>query len=316
MKTWSKSLVVILTGALLFMVVMILSEKQININLDGKLTKLNTRNFFVSQVLSEAGIEINSQDFMNSDKWALALNGSTIEVKKAVPINIKVDGKEVLFMDYKLESSHLLARAGVELSSSDEIIGELSKEKVPVNLEVIRVEYETFYEESEIPYSTVRNLDPLIKKGTVEIKQQGEKGLIGKTYRIRYENGQQTIKTLVEEKILKYPQNHLINFGVKDSVIIASRSSFNTRKMLVMETTAYTHTGNTTYTGVWPKVGTIAVDPKVIPLGTKLWVEGYGFGVAQDTGGLIKGNIIDLFMETEKECLHWGRRYVKVYIIE
>jgi 3D (Asp-Asp-Asp) domain-containing protein len=47
-----------------------------------------------------------------------------------------------------------------------------------------------------------------------------------------------------------------------------------------------------------------------------MWVEGYGYGIAQDTGGLIKGNIIDLFMDTKEDCLRWGRRNVKVYILE
>lgn len=80
----------------------------------------------------------------------------------------------------------------------------------------------------------------------------------------------------------------------------------------IFETTAYTHTGNRTKTGTWPKVGTIAVDPTVIPLGTKMFIQGYGWGVAEDTGGLIKGNIIDLFMETEDECWEHGRRKVPV----
>lgn len=83
-----------------------------------------------------------------------------------------------------------------------------------------------------------------------------------------------------------------------------------------MEATAYTHTGNQTYTGTWPKVGTVAVDPKVIPLGTRGYIVGYGPVRAEDTGGLIKGDIIDLFMETEAECWRWGRRGVKVIWLE
>ncbi len=83
-----------------------------------------------------------------------------------------------------------------------------------------------------------------------------------------------------------------------------------------MEATAYTHTGNRTYTGTWPSRGTIAVDPAVIPLGTQLWVEGYGIGIAADTGGAIRGNKIDLFMETRSECIEWGRRTVLVRILE
>jgi 3D (Asp-Asp-Asp) domain-containing protein len=79
-----------------------------------------------------------------------------------------------------------------------------------------------------------------------------------------------------------------------------------------MEATAYTHTGNQTFTGTWPKIGTVAVDPRKVPLGTRGYVIGYGFVIAEDTGGLIKGDIIDLFMETEEECWEWGRRPVEV----
>jgi len=68
--------------------------------------------------------------------------------------------------------------------------------------------------------------------------------------------------------------------------------------------------------GVMPYVGGVAVDPKVVPLGTDLFVEGYGYAKAVDTGGLIKGNRIDVFLETSKECYNWGRRNVKVYILE
>jgi len=85
---------------------------------------------------------------------------------------------------------------------------------------------------------------------------------------------------------------------------------------ITFEATAYTWTGNRTATGTWPSRGTVAVDPRVIPLGTKLYIEGYGPAVALDTGGAIRGHIIDLYMESEDECWAWGRRTVKVRIIE
>ncbi len=86
--------------------------------------------------------------------------------------------------------------------------------------------------------------------------------------------------------------------------------------VLIMTATAYTHTGNATATGVMPKVGMIAVDPNVIPLGAKVHVKGYGYATATDTGGAIKGNVIDLFMDTRSECINWGRRTVEVTILE
>ncbi len=88
---------------------------------------------------------------------------------------------------------------------------------------------------------------------------------------------------------------------------------------MVMEATAYagdgiTASGNGTNRN--PNgYSTIAVDPRVIPLGSRVYVEGYGYAIAHDTGGAIKGNRIDLFMNSEAECNSWGIRSVKVYIL-
>lgn len=73
---------------------------------------------------------------------------------------------------------------------------------------------------------------------------------------------------------------------------------------------------NTTATGTRPKHGTIAVNPKVIPYGTKIYVEGYGWGVAEDTGGAIRAreDLIDLYFDTYEEAINWGRRNVKIYV--
>ena len=83
---------------------------------------------------------------------------------------------------------------------------------------------------------------------------------------------------------------------------------------IIFEATAYTWTGCRTATGTWPSRGTIAVDPRVIPLGAELHIEGYGPAVAADTGGDIKGEIIDLYMDDVNECLQWGRRKVQIQI--
>ena len=87
-------------------------------------------------------------------------------------------------------------------------------------------------------------------------------------------------------------------------------------KIVTFEATAYTWTGNRTATGTWPSRGTVAVDPRVIPLGTELHIEGYGAAVAADTGGAIQGQRVDLYMDTEHECLQWGRRQVEVRVVE
>lgn len=92
-------------------------------------------------------------------------------------------------------------------------------------------------------------------------------------------------------------------------------------EMLKMKAVAYCYTGNRTYTGTWPQEGrTIAVDPEVIPLGSKVyvscesWPEINGEYVAEDTGGKIKGNIIDIYMDNYSDCIKFGKRTVIIKI--
>lgn len=80
------------------------------------------------------------------------------------------------------------------------------------------------------------------------------------------------------------------------------------------DTTHYTHTGNRCSTGIYPKAGrTVAVDPKIIPYGTFLYIEGKGVHIAEDTGGDIKGNRLDVFVDSHNEAVKLGRKKVRVW---
>ena len=82
------------------------------------------------------------------------------------------------------------------------------------------------------------------------------------------------------------------------------------------EITAYCETGNPTASGVMPKVGrTIATDPRVIPTGSRVWVQGFGIRIAEDTGGAVKGNVIDVYVGDYDEAIEWGRRLRKVVVL-
>ena len=101
-----------------------------------------------------------------------------------------------------------------------------------------------------------------------------------------------------------------------------SVSNFNYSQVLVMNATSYTDDPSenggysTTRLGTPLRYGVVAVDPRVIPLGTKLYIEGYGYAVAEDTGGAIKGNRIDLCFTNKAQANAFGRRNVKVYILK
>lgn len=95
------------------------------------------------------------------------------------------------------------------------------------------------------------------------------------------------------------------------------------QKTITMVATAYTADpaengpwGNVAYDGQPLRRGIVAVDPDVIPMGTRLYIEGYGEAIAADQGSKIKGNRIDLFMDSKTEAYNWGMRTVKVIILD
>ena len=117
----------------------------------------------------------------------------------------------------------------------------------------------------------------------------------------------------------KEPVPAVFHMG-KPSNRAVSRGTYTRAKVVEMDSTAYLpsaglkHPTYRTATGTKAEYGAIAVDPRVIPLGTLMYVEGYGFGIAEDTGGAIKGNKIDVCIESRQKAMAWGRKKVKVHI--
>ena len=107
---------------------------------------------------------------------------------------------------------------------------------------------------------------------------------------------------------------------VRESIVETSYGAINYSDVMSMEATAYLPTDGSgagiTATGIRATYGVVAVDPRVIPLGTKVYIPGYGVALAADTGGAIKGYKIDLCMESYGECMRFGRRNVTVYVLE
>jgi len=187
-----------------------------------------------------------------------------------------------------------------------EVLGGLGKE-----VEIIaRVE--------EIPPPTETKVETQLRAGAKVILKEGKPGLKKVRYEVVNINGKEE-KRVLEEKVIKKPVPRVILIGAGRN--LASRGGVQrARKVLAMEATAYCAgydgVDRVTATGIRAERGIAAVDSKVIKLGTLLYVEGYGLALAADRGRSIKGNKIDLFMESYEEAKRWGRRTVKVYILE
>lgn len=321
MKTLCKDIKLKLLGltiilAFLCLGVYLSREKTITLDVDGRACVYKTKAVTVGSFLEEQEIACGFKDYINPSLEHILTPGTTVVMKKNAVYEITVDGMVVRTEHYSTEIRDIMEKAGIGLGVLDKVIGLPDKTEQTTALEVIRVKESLEVAEEEVAFLEERVLDPELKRGVVQVSQKGEKGLVRNQYLLHWENGMLTERRLIASEVLKSPLAQVTVLGTKDNKNVVSRSLVNPQRILTVLATAYTHTGNRTYTGVYPRVGTIAVDPKVIPLGSRLWVEGYGYGIAQDTGGLIKGNKIDLFMDSKAECFRWGRKKVKVYVLE
>lgn len=229
----------------------------------------------------------------------------------------------------------LLSDLKIKVDDDDIVIPDLDTElKSEGKISIIKVDVKVIEKEVEAPFKTIKKKNKELTHKQSKILIQGVNGK-NKVKCKEYYAGDKLIKEEVihVETIVK-PIDQVFEEGTKD-VFTNDRGDFTARKAIKMVATAYEagprSTGKRpgdkgygiTASGARAKRGTVAVDPRVIPLGTKLYVKSltpgvpdYGFAIAQDTGGAIKGNKIDLFMDTVWECLQFGRRPVMVYILK
>lgn len=229
----------------------------------------------------------------------------------------------------------LLSDLKIKVDDDDIVIPDLDTElKSEGKISIIKVDVKVIEKEVEAPFKTIKKKNKELSHKQSKILVQGVNGK-NKVKCKEYYAGDKLIKEEVihVETIVK-PIDQIFEEGTKD-VFTNDRGDFTARKAIKMVATAYEagprSTGKRpgdkgygiTASGARAKRGTVAVDPRVIPLGTKLYIKSltpgvpdYGFAIAQDTGGAIKGNKIDLFMDTVWECLQFGRRPVMVYILQ
>ena len=172
-------------------------------------------------------------------------------------------------------------------------------------------------EEAEVPFGKQIINDPELAYGTEKVEKEGVKGKDLITYENITRVGHEQKIELDRRRVVE-PVNAVVRKGVAQSILTPD-GYVKYKKVIYGEATAYTWGGGATghtSVGLWPKRGIIAVDPRVIPYYTKVYIPGYGMAIAGDTGGAIVGTRIDLFMDSLHECYQWGRRDVKIYILE
>lgn len=148
--------------------------------------------------------------------------------------------------------------------------------------------------------------------GVSQVTSPGEKGLA----RVVQVAADGKVMAELHREILKQPVEKVVVKGTRQAVM-TDEGLKRYVKILACDTVAYSaDPEDSTYLGYPARHGSVAVDPDFIPLGTKLWIPGYGIGIAADIGTAVVGNIVDLCMDTYEESCEWGRQDVDIYVLE
>jgi len=280
----------------------------------------------VADALQQLQVPIAEGDVIAPGPETLLVSGMTVAIERAVTAVVAVDGRQHAVRAPARTVADVLEQAGVELGPLDRVVPSLDTPVQPnMVVRVTRVKEEEVVRQISIPYETWRRAEPSWNKGRVGRLREGKPGLEEQRVRLVYEDGKLVREEILSSTVVERPRVEIIGVGTRVLLRTMQTPAGRIRysDVLEMEATAYypgpESTGRwadgLTATGMPAGHGIVAVDPAVIPLGTRLYIPGYGIAIAADVGSAIRGYRIDLAFDTYREALHYGRRRVQVYIL-
>lgn len=274
-------------------------------------------------------------DFTGFDESGRA----TLTIHRAFTVTIKADGKTNRVTMTEGTVADALERAGITLSR-DDLINVSPYEDAVSGMEIVvnRITFDTVTEETELPFATETTKTQWLTSGKVLVTTPGRDGKQIATYNRVLMDGEVVSTELVDSEVVSYPVTQKQLLGTSSTPIaseIIPPSDFRLDENGVPENYTRVLTGKATAyssrrypyvrgaSGQYLKPGSVAVDPKVIPYGTKLYITSadgsyiYGYAVAADTGlAMIKGDVlVDCFFETYGESCRFGAKKVNVYVL-
>lgn len=293
---------------------------------DGLQTTLHTTLATVGQVLQARGLVLYLGDRVTPGLEEPIVPSMTVTVERSVPVQLEVDGRTIHTRTRAETVAEALGQEGIALMGRDAVApAESAAIRPNLAIRVHRVREELAVEFEPIPYEAVWVADPEVEIDTTRLVQEGQIGLTKRRYRLRYEDGQPVSRELEDAWTEQAPVTRTMAYGTK--IVVRTLDTPDGpieywRKMRVY-TTSYTAASagrpkthpRYGYTRLGWKLtkGVVAVDPEVIPLKTRLYIPGYGFARAGDTGGAVKGKFVDLgFDSYNYQSWHW---WTEVYLL-
>ena len=288
-----------------------------------------------SQVLGDAGVALNEEDTYFTGK-------DGIQVCRAMRVQLRLWGQEQTVTSPGETVSQLLSRLDISLTGED-ILSHDPEMTVwdGMELRVDRVTRQTEVYAAAIPHEVSYCSDASLPAGSREVVIPGSDGELICSAQVTYINFQETERFVTAQTMTRAPVTEVVAIGtgigpepadpdapplIGDGCIrLATGEVLTYSDTAQVRATAYTHTDEgcdfITYTGTTVRIGTVAVDPRYIPYGTRMFIVSndgqyiYGISVAEDCGGAIKGDRIDLYFPTYYDCIQFGRRDCTIYFL-
>lgn len=296
-------------------------------------TVIKTHTNSLEKILEDNGVSVTEYDKMNLPIESDITEDTDVVITRGKPVTVKTkDGEQVVSVT-KADAKAALEEAGIAVGDLDEITSDGDR------IEVVAVDEQYDVQTESVPFETEYDEDDTLPEGETKVKSEGVEGVKTLTYKVIAKDGAEVSRELISEEITDAPQNKVILKGTKKAVSVSDSSKAATEsggtiaghkysRKITMRATAYsTHpseNGGYTVSAMGNQLGhgIVAVDPSVVPLGSKVYVAAadgswaYGIASAEDTGGAIKGNKIDLCYEgTVSEVNQFGVRDCVVYIL-
>ena len=307
---------VVLFGVVLLTTGYLFANKSVLLAIDGQEVKVRTFARTVGGFLQTQELALNEKDEVSPAPDTPVKSGMVVTVNHAVPVNVAVDGQNRSLYTRARRVGDLLDEYGIAVGPVDEVApGREAPVSAGMAVQVVRVKTEPAFVEAPVPYQITKQYTTVLPNGATRVAREGIAGTERQTWQVTYRDGQETGRELVEREVVAEPVAQVLMVGSGWTI---SRGGDDIRyaEAKDMVATAYTYTGYNTASGVAPYYGVVAVDSSVIPLGSRLYVDGYGYATALDRGGAIRGNRIDLFFESLDEAIRWGVRRVRVYRLD
>lgn len=292
------------------------AKKEVGLEVDGKKLAVTTFQMDVKGLLRQAHVRLGPEDLVVPAPGTSLREGMQIKVIRAIPVRIVADGETLRALTRSKTVFELLKEEKVQIGEEDVVNPPLEQElSKDLTVTITRVSRKIEQKNVSVPFSVKRKPTASLLKGQTKVIGAGKNGLAVEKWEVVLHDGKEKERRLVERRVVQQPVDRVEQVGILQTV---SRGGMELRftQVYTMEATAYTYTGSNTATGIPPRPGVAAVDPSVIPMGARLYVEGYGHALACDKGSKIKGNRIDVFFPSRAEALAWGVRYVKVYVLK